>query len=125
MDSLSQLALGAAVSVAVMGRRTAVRKAAFWGGVLGTLPDLDALIVQSLPAVQHIEAFSRGFFRVDDRQGLLRITDLRMGQESACVFSFGVAQRGSGLHALETPHGGGRPQGAGATSGRLESCSHH
>jgi inner membrane protein len=44
MDSLSQFALGAAVGVAVMGRRTAVWKAALWGGVLGTLPDLDALI---------------------------------------------------------------------------------
>ena len=44
MDSLSQLALGAAVGVAVMGRRTAVWKAALWGGVAGTLPDLDVLI---------------------------------------------------------------------------------
>lgn len=44
MDSLSQLALGAACSVAVMGRRTAVWKAALWGGIAGTLPDLDAVI---------------------------------------------------------------------------------
>jgi len=44
MDSLSQIALGAAVSVAVMGRRTAVWKAAAWGAVAGTLPDLDVLI---------------------------------------------------------------------------------
>lgn len=44
MDSLSQIALGAAVGVAVMGRRTAVWKAALWGGVCGTLPDLDALV---------------------------------------------------------------------------------
>lgn len=44
MDSVSQLALGAAVGVAVMGRRTAVWKAATWGAVCGTLPDLDALI---------------------------------------------------------------------------------
>ena len=44
MDSVSQLALGAAVSVAVMGRRTAVWKAALWGAVAGTLPDLDVLI---------------------------------------------------------------------------------
>ena len=44
MDSLSQLALGAACSVAVMGRRTAVWKAALWGGIAGTLPDLDALV---------------------------------------------------------------------------------
>lgn len=46
MDSLSQIALGAAVSVAVMGRRTAVWKAALWGAVAGTLPDLDVLIDQ-------------------------------------------------------------------------------
>jgi inner membrane protein len=44
MDSVSQIALGAAVSVATMGRRTAVWKAALWGAVAGTLPDLDVLI---------------------------------------------------------------------------------
>ena len=44
MDSLSQLVLGAACGVAVMGRRTAVWKAALWGGIAGTLPDLDAFI---------------------------------------------------------------------------------
>lgn len=49
MDSVSQLALGAAVSVAVMGRRTAVWKAALWGAVAGTLPDLDVLIEHGDP----------------------------------------------------------------------------
>jgi inner membrane protein len=44
MDSVTQLALGAAVGVAVMGRRTAVWKAALWGGIAGTLPDLDVFI---------------------------------------------------------------------------------
>jgi inner membrane protein len=44
MDSLTQLALGAAVGVAVLGRRTAAWKAAVWGGIAGTLPDLDAFI---------------------------------------------------------------------------------
>lgn len=44
MDSVSQIALGAAVSVACMGRRTAVWKAAVVGAVAGTLPDLDAFI---------------------------------------------------------------------------------
>ena len=44
MDSLSQVCLGAAVGVAAMGRRTAVWKAAAWGAVAGTLPDLDVLI---------------------------------------------------------------------------------
>lgn len=44
MDSLSQMALGAAVGVATMGRRTAIWKAALWGAVAGTLPDLDVFI---------------------------------------------------------------------------------
>ena len=44
MDSLSQLALGASLGVAVMGRRTALWKAALWGGVAGTIPDLDVFI---------------------------------------------------------------------------------
>jgi inner membrane protein len=44
MDSLTQIALGSAIGVAVMGRRTAVWKAALWGAVAGTLPDLDAFI---------------------------------------------------------------------------------
>lgn len=44
MDSLTQIALGSAVSVAVMGRRSAAWKAALWGAVAGTLPDLDAFI---------------------------------------------------------------------------------
>lgn len=44
MDSLTQIALGASLSVAVMGRRTAAWKAALWGGVAGLLPDLDVFI---------------------------------------------------------------------------------
>jgi inner membrane protein len=44
MDSVSQIALGAAVGVATMGRRTAVWKAALWGAVAGTLPDLDVFV---------------------------------------------------------------------------------
>lgn len=49
MDSLSQIALGAAVGVAVMGRRTALWKSALWGAVGGTLPDLDVLIRHGNP----------------------------------------------------------------------------
>lgn len=44
MDSISQYVLGAGIGVAVMGRRTRVWKAALWGGIAGTIPDLDALI---------------------------------------------------------------------------------
>ena len=43
MDSLTQASLGAAVGVAVMGRRTAAWKAALWGAAIGTLPDLDVV----------------------------------------------------------------------------------
>jgi inner membrane protein len=44
MDSVSQLALGAAVGVAVMGRRTRPWKAAAFGALAGTLPDLDVVL---------------------------------------------------------------------------------
>ena len=49
MDSLSQAALGAAVGIAVMGRRTAPWKAAIAGALFGTLPDLDNFIDQGDP----------------------------------------------------------------------------
>jgi inner membrane protein len=54
MDSLSQIALGAAIGVAAMGRRTAVWKAALWGGVAGTLPDLDVLIDHGDPILNMV-----------------------------------------------------------------------
>ena len=54
MDSLSQAALGAAVAVAVMGRRTAVWKAAAWGAVAGTLPDLDVFFDQGDPILNMV-----------------------------------------------------------------------
>jgi inner membrane protein len=54
MDSLSQIALGAAVSVAVMHRRTAVWKAAAWGAVAGTLPDLDVLVDHGDPILNMV-----------------------------------------------------------------------
>ena len=44
MDSITQVALGSAVGIAVMGRRTSPWKAALWGGLCGTLPDLDVVI---------------------------------------------------------------------------------
>jgi inner membrane protein len=49
MDSVSQVALGAAVAVAVMGRRTQPWKAAVWGGLCGTMPDLDAFVEHADP----------------------------------------------------------------------------
>ena len=64
MDSLTQITLGAAVGVAVMGRRTAVWKAALWGGIAGTLPDLDVFVDHGdavLNMVRH-RAESHSFF---------------------------------------------------------------
>lgn len=43
MDSLTQIALGAAVGTAVLGRKAGPR-AALWGAACGTLPDLDVLV---------------------------------------------------------------------------------
>lgn len=44
MDSVTQLALGAGIGVAVLGRRIGPRKAALTGAVLGTVPDLDVFV---------------------------------------------------------------------------------
>lgn len=43
MDSLTQIALGAAIGEATLGRRVG-RRAALWGAALGTLPDLDVFV---------------------------------------------------------------------------------
>lgn len=49
MDSLSQIALGAAISVAVFRRKQPVWQSAVLGAVVGTLPDLDVLISHGDP----------------------------------------------------------------------------
>ncbi|MFQ3192239.1 MAG: inner membrane protein [Paraglaciecola sp.] len=58
MDSLTQIVLGGAVGYAVLGNKVG-RKAAIYGAVLGTLPDLDVF----LPYGGEVEAFTyhRGF----------------------------------------------------------------
>ena len=43
MDTVTQIALGAAVGEAVLGRR-AGNKAVLWGAIAGTLPDLDVFV---------------------------------------------------------------------------------
>jgi inner membrane protein len=64
MDSLTQMVLGAAVGVAVMGRATRPARAAAWGAVAGTLPDLDVLIAQGDPILDMVlhRAESHAFF---------------------------------------------------------------
>ena len=54
MDSLTHVALGAAIGVGVMGRRTATWKAALWGAVAGNLPDLDVLIDHGDPILDMV-----------------------------------------------------------------------
>jgi inner membrane protein len=49
VDNLTHFAFGAAVGVAVMGRRTKPWKAALWGGICCNLPDLDVFIPHGDP----------------------------------------------------------------------------
>jgi inner membrane protein len=58
MDSLTQLTFGAAVGEAVLGPKVG-RKALLWGGVLGTLPDLDVFIPLDGPVERFV--YHRGF----------------------------------------------------------------
>lgn len=44
MDSLTQITLGSAVSVAVMRKRVPVWQSALWGAAAGTAPDLDVIV---------------------------------------------------------------------------------
>ncbi len=64
MDSLTQLVLGASVGVAVMGPATRPARAAAWGAVAGTLPDLDVLIDHGDPILDMVlhRAESHAFF---------------------------------------------------------------
>ena len=55
MDSLTQVALGASIGVAVMGRRTAVWKSALWGGLAGLLPDRRPAALRRLAEVMLAE----------------------------------------------------------------------
>lgn len=94
MDSLSQIALGAAVGMATMGRRPALWKAALWGGIAGTLP-CEKCASRRTPSMH-------------ERHGHAWITDLRMGQEPHYTFSFVIARRnGEGWVPVQ-------PQGAGS-----------
>lgn len=58
MDSLTQLVFGAACGEAILGKKVG-RKALIWGGVLGTLPDLDVFIPLGSPVDDFVS--HRGF----------------------------------------------------------------
>lgn len=60
MDSLTQIVLGAAVGEAIAGRR-AGNRAMLWGGICGTLPDLDVLantLTDPMSALAYHRAFT-------------------------------------------------------------------
>lgn len=59
MDSITQFTLGAAIGEVMLGKRIS-RYGALWGGVLGTLPDLDVLALPFMTEVEGL-AFHRGF----------------------------------------------------------------
>lgn len=52
---------------------------------------------QQQPTVARLAWFSKGYFKMSEQQGQLRISDLRMGQEPSYVFNFAVAERGPTL----------------------------
>ncbi|MDQ2077001.1 metal-dependent hydrolase [Marinimicrobium sp. ABcell2] len=64
MDSVTQIALGSAVGMAVMGRHTPLWKSALVGALCGTLPDLDVVIDYGDPIsdVTYHRGFSHAFF---------------------------------------------------------------
>ncbi|MGA1495843.1 MAG: metal-dependent hydrolase, partial [Rhodothermales bacterium] len=55
MDSLTQIALGAAIGEATVGHK-AGKKGALWGAALGTLPDLDVVASLFLDPVASLSA---------------------------------------------------------------------
>lgn len=59
MDSITQVTLGAAIGEAVLGKKIGYRAAA-WGALLGTVPDLDVIANPFLDSVAQIR-FHRGF----------------------------------------------------------------
>lgn len=59
MDSITQIALGAAVGESLLGKKIGIRAAA-WGAFLGTFPDLDVLADPILDNVSELR-FHRGF----------------------------------------------------------------
>ena len=63
MDSITHLALGAAIGEAVMGRR-AGHKAAFWGAVCATLPDMEVFIphADAVAAITYHRSYSHSIF---------------------------------------------------------------
>ena len=93
MDSLSQLVLGAACGIAVMGRRTAVWKAALWGGLAGTVPDLDVLFDfgDALRNMTYHRSYSHGLAVLTLLAPLLALLPSRLHGQRAQYWSWCLA----------------------------------
>ena len=110
MDSLTQIALGSAVGVAVMGRRTAVWKAALWGAIGGTLPDLDVVIDHGNPVLNMVRhrAESHSLFYLTLFAPLLAWVAAKLhGEADGC-------RRRAAPSPHRTPSGGSDPHSGGA-----------
>jgi inner membrane protein len=72
--------------------------------------------VQHIDGMQRIARFSEGFYALKDDEGLVRISDLRMGQHPSFTFAFHAAQRqaGGAAVALTPPRAVGQRPDAGA-----------
>jgi inner membrane protein len=66
--------------------------------------------LRAIDGVQRIAAFSKGFYKLHQDGARLLISDLRMGQEPAYIFTFVVAERRSQAAPLAVPEQvGARP----------------
>lgn len=66
--------------------------------------DMDAWrAVEAYPAVQRLQWFNRGFMKVQQRDGQLVLSDLRMGSEPDYSFNFAVASREGAAWRPVTP----------------------
>jgi inner membrane protein len=59
--------------------------------------------VQRIDGVQRIAAFSKGFYKLQQDGARVLVSDLRMGQEPAYIFTFAVAERHSPPVPLSPP----------------------
>lgn len=111
MDSLTQLVFGAACGEAILGKKVG-RKALIWGGVLGTLPDLDVFIPLGSPVDDFVShrGFSHSLFLLAILSPLIArlITTIHQNSKHLYIkwvlFSF-VVLEGSVLLDLLTIYG--------------------
>ncbi|HMR71696.1 MAG TPA: metal-dependent hydrolase, partial [Rubrivivax sp.] len=53
--------------------------------------------------LRRLAFFSKGFYKLDERDGQIRVSDLRMGQEPFYFFTFALAERASPPVPLAEP----------------------